>query len=479
MGVDGQPKIWPVILSGGSGTRLWPKSRTLFPKQFHVLTSEHSLLQEALLRVKDDSVYANPMVICNEEHRFIVAEQAEEINIELQDIVLEPEGRNTAPAVAVATALVRSMDPTGLVLVLAADHHIPKVDEFTAAVALGRVAASKYICTFGVTPTSPETGYGYIKRLLQEVSPGVFKIDQFKEKPDLATAKKYVADPKYAWNAGMFLFSAQLMQQELAKHEPSIYPACEQAIAHGKVEKITASAFRRLSGDHFAQAKAISLDFAVMEHTRLAAVIPLDASWTDVGSWPSLFQTCVEKPSNSASNRLHRVFEKGEVRSLDVKNCYLSTDGPLLAVIGVEDLCVVASDDAMLVLPMDRAQDVGKIAKSLNKDPRTSKFAQKHKREYKPFGSQETLAQGPGFKVLPLTANPNPNPSSNPNPNPNPDPNPDPSPSPNPNPSQGAHLPAHPWGHRGGRQGRAGGDVGRYGEIWGDMGRYTGRYGEM
>ena len=169
MGADGQPKIWPVILSGGSGTRLWPKSRTLFPKQFHVLTSEHSLLQEALLRVKDDSVYANPMVICNEEHRFIVAEQAEEINIELQDIVLEPEGRNTAPAVAVATALVRSMDPTGLVLVLAADHHIPKVDAFTAAVALGRVAASKYICTFGVTPTSPETGYGYIKRLLQEV----------------------------------------------------------------------------------------------------------------------------------------------------------------------------------------------------------------------------------------------------------------------------------------------------------------------
>ena len=207
MGIDGQPKIWPVILSGGSGTRLWPKSRTLFPKQFHVLTSEHSLLQEALLRVKDDSMYANPMVICNEEHRFIVAEQAEELNIELQDIVLEPEGRNTAPAVAVATALVRSMDPTGLVLVLAADHHIPKVDQFTAAVALGRVAASKYICTFGVTPTSPETGYGYIKRLLQEVSPGVFKIDQFKEKPDLATAKKYVADPKYAWNAGMLLIS--------------------------------------------------------------------------------------------------------------------------------------------------------------------------------------------------------------------------------------------------------------------------------
>ena len=204
--------IWPVILSGGSGTRLWPKSRTLFPKQFHVLTSEHSLLQEALLRVKNDAMYAKPLVICNEEHRFIVAEQAEEIGMELQDIVLEPEGRNTAPAVAVATALVRSLDPNGLVLVLAADHHIPKVEAFTTAVGLGRVAAANYICTFGITPTCPETGYGYIKRLNQEVSPGVYKIDQFREKPDLPTAKKYVADKSYAWNAGMFLFSAARMQ---------------------------------------------------------------------------------------------------------------------------------------------------------------------------------------------------------------------------------------------------------------------------
>ena len=204
--------IWPVILSGGSGTRLWPKSRTLFPKQFHVLTSEHSLLQEALLRVKNDAMYAKPLVICNEEHRFIVAEQAEEIGMELQDIVLEPEGRNTAPAVAVATALVRSLDPNGLVLVLAADHHIPKVEAFTTAVGLGRVAAANYICTFGITPTCPETGYGYIKRLNKEVSPGVYKIDQFREKPDLPTAKKYVADKSYAWNAGMFLFSAARMQ---------------------------------------------------------------------------------------------------------------------------------------------------------------------------------------------------------------------------------------------------------------------------
>ena len=227
-------KVWPVILSGGSGTRLWPKSRSLYPKQFHVLTSEHSLLQEALLRVSDPEIYAKPMVICGEDHRFIVAEQADQLGMALQDIVLEPEARNTAAAVAVAAALVKALDPQGLVLILAADHHIPNIPAFTAAVKLGMsAAAGKHICTFGITPTSPETGYGYIKRMAEEVAPGVFKIDQFREKPDLETAKQYVADKAYAWNAGLFLFSATSMIEELKTHEPSIIPACELAIANG------------------------------------------------------------------------------------------------------------------------------------------------------------------------------------------------------------------------------------------------------
>lgn len=405
--------VWPVILSGGSGTRLWPKSRTLFPKQFHVLTSEHSLLQEALLRVKDSTIYAKPMVVCNEDHRFIVAEQAEQLGMELTTIVLEPEGRNTAPAVAVATALVQRLDPKGMVLVLAADHHIPMLDAFTASVKMGMQAANaKYICTFGISPTGPETGYGYIKRLSEEVTPGVFKIEAFKEKPELAMAKKYVADKSYSWNAGMFLFLASRMTEELLKHEPSVVPACEEAIDNGEKDLIVKHSFLRLHRASFAKAKAISVDFAVMERTKFAAVIPLDASWTDVGSWPSLFQTCVSKDMNqkgkvgSQTGVTDNLFIKGEVHCIDCKDCYIATDGPLVAAIGVTDLCIVATEDAMLVLPMDRSQDVGKIAKAINKMPKISKIAQKHTSEYKPWGVLKTLAEGSGFRGLQLTVKP-------------------------------------------------------------------------
>lgn len=198
-----QVKVYPVILSGGSGTRLWPKSRSLYPKQFHRLTSEETLLQEALSRVTDKSIYGNPIVVCNEDHRFMVKEQAKEIGVELNAILLEPEARNTAPAVGAATAHVMSMDPNGLVLVLASDHHIADPAAFNRAVQAGIAAAvDGYICTFGVTPGYPETGYGYIKRTDKQVKPGVFKIDQFKEKPDLETAKQYLAAGTYAWNAG-------------------------------------------------------------------------------------------------------------------------------------------------------------------------------------------------------------------------------------------------------------------------------------
>lgn len=403
-----QPRVWPVILSGGSGTRLWPKSRTLFPKQFHRLTSKHSLLQEALLRVEDTDMYAKPIVVCNEDHRFIVSEQADELGMELSDIVLEPEGRNTAPAVATATLMIQKIDPTGLVLVLAADHHIPNLPAFTAAVKLGITAATgDYICTFGIAPTCPETGYGYIKRQSQEVAPGVFKIDQFVEKPDLETAERYVADPSYAWNAGMFLFAARRMIEELNAHEPTIVPACEGAIQNGdSSDQISNSRFLRLSKEHFAQAAATSVDYAVMEHTKMAAVIPLDASWTDVGSWPSLFQTCVNSEENTDENKALNVFTKGEVHMLDVKNCYLSSDGPMIAAIGIENLCVVATDDAFLVLPMDRSQQVGQLAKALKKVPRTAHFAMKHTSEYKPFGSSKTIAEGKHFKILQVTVKP-------------------------------------------------------------------------
>lgn len=401
-----QPKVWPVILSGGSGTRLWPKSRILFPKQFHSLTSEHTLLQEALLRVVDPVLYAKPMVVCNEEHRFIVAEQAEELGVDLHSIVLEHEGRNTAPAVAVAAHIIRKVDPNGLILVLASDHHIGDPVAFSKAVALGVPAAvDGYICTFGITPNAPETGYGYIKRTPKEVYPSVYRIDQFKEKPNLETAKKYVADPTYAWNAGLFLFSAQRMMEELDQFEPSIGPACVEAVDKGLKDDIN-KAFQRLDKAAFSKAKSMSLDYAIMERTKKSAVIPMDAAWTDVGSWSSLYATCVNKPTNNPANVAVQNYLTGEVSTDDVESCYLCSDGPLLAAIGIRDLFVVATDDAVLVAPMNRAQDVGKMAKKLKAQKKHSLLAIKHKTEYKPWGSMRTLATGPRYRVIELTIKP-------------------------------------------------------------------------
>lgn len=401
-------KVWPVILSGGSGTRLWPKSRTLFPKQFHALTSELSLLQEALARVNDPTIYGKPMVVCGEDHRFIVSEQAREMDIELLEIVLEPEGRNTAPAVAAAAAIIQKIDPNGIVLILASDHHIGDPVAFSNAVRLGAPAAADgYICTFGISPTCPETGYGYIKRTSQAIAAGVFKIDQFKEKPDLETAKRYIADPTFAWNAGLFLFSVGKMQQELNQHEPSIWPACEEAIETSTRDLIHASCgFLRLGKEAFSKAKAMSLDYAIMERTDFAAVIPLDAAWTDVGSWPSLYQTCFNKKMGTEEEIEKGLFVQGAVSHIDTTNCYLRSDGPHLATIGLKDLCVVAMDDAVLVLPMDRAQDVGTIAKALRRDPNTEFIATSHVSEYKRFGAVQSLARGDNYRVVMVTIKP-------------------------------------------------------------------------
>jgi len=390
--------VYPVILSGGSGTRLWPKSRSLYPKQFHRLTSEETLLQEALSRVKDKSIYGNPIVVCNEDHRFMVSEQAKEMGVNLQDIILEPEARNSAPAVGAATARIQSIDPNGLVLILASDHHIADPEAFNRAVLTGIPAAvAGQICTFGVTPGYPETGYGYIKRTDKQVKPGVYKIDQFKEKPDLETAKKYLADGNYAWNAGLFLFSAKCMMDELAIHEPSIPEACRDALAHGSRD----GGVFRLSQPHFHKAKATSVDYAVMERTQLSCVIPLDAQWTDVGSWPSLYSTVLGKNPDPDGNVL-----RGDCSTMDVKNCYLSSDGPLLTAIGLEDICVIATEDATLVVPMNRAQDVGAMAKSLARKPAKAHFAKQHVSEYEPWGSMKKMTSGPNFQVNQLTINP-------------------------------------------------------------------------
>jgi mannose-1-phosphate guanylyltransferase/mannose-6-phosphate isomerase len=302
--------------------------------------------------------------------------------------------------------LVRNLEANGLVLVLASDHHIGDTAAFSAAVRRAIPAAmSGYICTFGVKPSSPETGFGYIKRTSEEVKPGCFRIDQFKEKPDLKTAQEYLADGRYDWNAGIFLFDASKMLSELSKHEPSIGPACEEAIAAGETD---AWGSVRLNKAAFAKAKATSVDYAVMERTEMSAVIQLDAAWTDVGSWPSVFQTCVGKPTNIPGNKDLNIYTHGHVHHSEVKNSFLSTDGPLLAAIGVQDICVIATEDAVLVLPMEAAsaQAVGAMAKRLNLDPKTRGLTLNHLSASTPWGSQKELDRGANHRLVRLTIKP-------------------------------------------------------------------------
>jgi mannose-1-phosphate guanylyltransferase/mannose-6-phosphate isomerase len=378
-------------------------SRSNFPKQFHGLTSHETLFQEALQRVKDPSLYAAPLVVCNEDHRFLVAQQAEQLNVKLERIVLEPEGRNTAPAVAVASVLVRDLEANGLVLVLASDHHIGDPKAFSEAVRRAIPAAmSGFICTFGVKPTCPETGFGYIKRTNQEVKPGCFRIDQFKEKPDVKTAEQYVADGRYDWNAGIFLFDASKMLSELTKHEPSIVPACEEAVSSAEIDSWGCV---RLSKAAFSKAKATSVDYAVMERTEFSAVIQLDAAWTDVGSWPSLHQTTVGKASNSAENKACNNYTHGHVYYSETKNCFLSSDGPVLAAIGVENICAIVTGDAVLVVKMDgaSAQQVGAMCKRLNSNVLTKAVTLNHVSACTAWGSTKEIDRSDAYSLVKLT----------------------------------------------------------------------------
>ena len=307
-----------------------------------------------------------------------------------------------------ASVLVRNIEATGLVLILASDHHIGDGAAFNAAVRRAIPAAQAgYVCTFGVKPTAPETGFGYIKRTDEEVKPGCYKIDQFREKPDLKTAQEYLADGRYDWNAGIFLFDASKMLEELKKYEPSIAPACEEAVAKAEID---AWGSVKLDRESFAKAKAMSVDYAVMEHTEFSAVIQLDAAWTDVGSWPSVFQTCVNKDTNLPANKEAGIYTHGNVHHSDVKNCFLSSDGPLLAAIGVEGLCVIATEDAVLVLPMEAAsaQAVGAMTKKLNGDPTTKLLTLKHVSSSTAWGSSKELAHGENknSRVTKLTLKP-------------------------------------------------------------------------
>ena len=386
--------IVPVILSGGSGTRLWPLSREQYPKQLLPLVNDRTMIQDTALRLVGLADVGAPIVVCNEQQRFMVAEQLRLVGIRPRAILLEPVGRNTAPAVALA-ALVGSggTEPDGesLLLVLPADHVIRDVAAFQAAVVKALPAArAGQLVTFGVVPTHAETGYGYIRK---GTGPGpVVPVAEFVEKPDAARAARFVASGEYLWNSGMFLFSARRYLEELARHAPAMAAACAEAMA-GATGDLD---FTRLPAELFARCPSGSIDYAVMEKTDAAAVVPLGAGWSDVGSWASLKDALQGNERNNV--------EHGDVVAVDSDNCLLLSSSRLVATVGLKDHVVVETKDAVMVAPRDRVQDVKLLVNRLKELGRGEALA--HREVFRPWGSYDSVDQGEGFQVKRLTVRP-------------------------------------------------------------------------
>lgn len=388
------PRIYPVVLSGGSGMRLWPMSREAYPKQLLPLCSELTMLQETARRVGDPARFAPPLFICNQEHRFIIAEQLRQIHMPASDIVLEPVGRNTAAAAAVAALQVQAQDPDGLLLLLPADHLIRDVPAFLAAVdAAVAAAAGGRLVTFGIVPGAPETGYGYIRRGAPlDDAPG-HRVAAFVEKPDRATAEGFLADGGYLWNSGMFVFSAAAFLAELERYEPLVLDACRAAIAKGARDLD----FYRLDPDAFAAAPGVSIDCAVMERTANAAVVAADMGWTDVGAWSALWEVGAKDENGNVA--------LGDVVLQGASNNYARSEtDAVVALLGVDNLVVVATDDAILVAARDRVQDIKPLVEELKRAGRPE--PQIHRKVHRPWGFYQSLHAGDRFQVKRLTVAP-------------------------------------------------------------------------
>jgi mannose-1-phosphate guanylyltransferase/mannose-1-phosphate guanylyltransferase/mannose-6-phosphate isomerase len=385
--------IHPVILSGGSGSRLWPLSRTAYPKQLLALTSERSLLQETLLRLQGLPDLAKPLMVCNHEHRFLVAEQMREIDIAPQVLMLEPIGRNTAPAIAVAALYLAERDPQALMLVLASDHVIAKVEAFHECAAQAiEVAKSGHLVTFGIVPSAPETGYGYIQRGEQLNDNGAYQVARFVEKPDTPTAQQYLESGDYLWNSGMFVFPVQKLLDELEKFHPEILAHCRESLtkAYSDLD------FYRLHEESFAACPSLSIDYALMEKTKHAAVVPSDIGWSDVGSWSALWE---HQPKDQNGN-----VARGETFLHESRNCYVNADRRFVAAVGVENLIIAETADAVLVAHKDHAQDVKKVVEWLQKEKRGEH--QTHRHVYRPWGSYEGVERGERFQVKRIIVKP-------------------------------------------------------------------------
>lgn len=386
------PCVVPCLLAGGSGTRLWPLSREDYPKQFLKLLDDRSLLQTTALRARRIHNASAPLVICGEGHRFIVAEQLREIGIEGAGIVLEPEGRNTAPAVTIAALKVlREHGADALLFVMAADHAVASIEAFVAAAErAAHTAATGRLTVFGIRPTRPETGFGYIRRGAP-LPGGAFKVDAFVEKPNLERATAFVASGDYDWNGGLFMFPVGLLLQELERLEPEMVQACKAALDGARPD----IDFVRLDANAFSRARSESIDYAVMEKTDKAALVPLDCGWDDVGSWNFLESL----PRDSQGNLL-----RGDVVADDCHDTLIQSESRLVAALGLRDTVVVETQDAVLIASRDHAQDVKKIVARLKLGKRTE--AKSHARVLRPWGSYETIGEGSRFQVKRIEVKP-------------------------------------------------------------------------
>jgi len=385
--------VHPVILSGGAGTRLWPVSRTLYPKQLLPLVSERTMLQETVRRVAGKG-FAPPVVVCNEEHRFLIAGQLRELDIAPSRMVLEPVGRNTAPAAAVAALLLAGDDADAVMLLLPSDHVVEDVSGFLAAVETGLAAAENgALVTFGIPPTGPETGYGYIRRgAAYAGAKGCFRIARFVEKPDLEEARRLVRAGDYHWNSGMFLVRAGRYLEELERLKPEMVGCCRRAVA-GAVEDLD---FLRLEAEAFSGIEPLSIDYAVMEHTEAAVVVPADMGWSDVGSWSALWEIGAKDGDGNVV--------LGDVITDGTTNSYIRSEGRLVAALGLDNVVVVATDDVVLVVRRDEAQNVKKVVEALARAGRPEHSV--HTKVYRPWGYYQSIDAGDRFQVKRLHVNP-------------------------------------------------------------------------
>jgi len=385
-------QIIPVILSGGSGTRLWPLSRKQYPKQYLPLVGDNTMLQETILRLNGLDNLSDPIIVCNADHRFLVAEQCQQIDIKNPTILLEPIGRNTAPAIAAAALQSINGSDDAVLLVLSADHVIQDVEAFHQAINIASSQAEDgKLSTFGIVPTDANTGYGYIKSSTEQAN-GAYKVEEFVEKPDLQTAKSYLEQGNYLWNSGMFMFKANKLIDELTTHSPEIVMSVNNAVNNAEQDLD----FIRLDKKAFESSPSDSIDYALMEKSDKVVVVPLDAQWNDIGAWSALHDIGTKDKNGNVI--------KGDVITQDTTNTYINANHHMVTTIGVDNLIVVDTADATFIATQDKALEVKSIVESLNSNGRDE--GSMHRKVFRPWGWYDSIESGEHFQVKRLHVNP-------------------------------------------------------------------------